>query len=286
MRSGLIGRDILASRSPWLHEQEARAQGLSLTYELFDFNVLGLSEHDLGPFLRRLRDQGYCGVNVTHPYKQIVMPVLDDLDEGAALVGAVNTVVLRGGRLVGYNTDMSGFRESFVQGLPGASLDHVLQLGAGGAGAAVACALLSLGTRQLEITDIHRERAEALVARLSTRFATSQVIARDISSRNMVGLSGVVNTTPIGMAAHPGTPVEASRLDSSMWVVDIVYFPLKTQLLQQARHRGCRVLDGSGMVVLQAAQAFHILTGLVPDAVRMGRSFLAFEPVAAESGAE
>jgi len=258
---------------------------VSLTYELFDFKVLGLAEDALGPFLRRLSEQGYCGVNVTHPYKQSVMSVLDDIDNGADLVGAVNTVVLRDGRLVGHNTDMPGFRESFVQGLPGASLERVLQLGAGGAGAAVACALLSLGTGQLEIADIRRERAESLAARLRPRFASAQVMVRDVASQETSGFSGLVNTTPIGMAGHPGSPIEESRLDPSMWVVDVVYFPLKTQLLRQARHRGCRVLDGSGMVVLQAAEAFRIMTALEPDALRMARSFRAFEPLVEESGA-
>ena len=273
MRSGLIGRDILASRSPWLHEQEARALGVSLTYELFDFKVLGLAEDALGPFLRRLRDQGYCGVNVTHPYKQSVIPVLDSADDSAILVGAVNTVVLRDGRLTGYNTDMPGFRDSFVRGLPGASLEHVLQLGAGGAGAAVACAILSLGATKLEIADIRRERAEELAARLRPRFPASEILVRDVAAHDTTGVTGIVNATPIGMAGHPGSPIEASRIDSSMWVVDVVYFPLETQLLRQARQRGCRVLDGSGMVILQAVQAFRILTGLVPDAMRMARSF-------------
>jgi shikimate dehydrogenase len=246
---------------------------MALTYELFDFTVLGLGEDDLGPFLRRLRDQGYCGVNVTHPYKQAVIPILDTVDGEALLVGAVNTVVLRDGRLAGHNTDMPGFRDSFERGLPGASLEHVLQLGAGGAGAAVACALLSLGAARLEIADIRRERAEELAARLGSRFPASRVIASDVAKYDTAGLSGVVNTTPVGMAGYPGTPIDVSRLDSSIWVVDVVYFPLETQLLQQARLRGCRTLDGSGMVIRQAAQAFQILTGRVPDATRMARSF-------------
>src|SRR5262245_18182330 len=116
LRSGLIGRDILASRSPWLHEQEARALGLELKYELFDFRVLGLAESDLGATLRRLSREGFCGVNVTYPFKAAVLPLLDSIDDGAVLVGAVNTVAMRDGRLVGYNTDMIGFRDSFARG--------------------------------------------------------------------------------------------------------------------------------------------------------------------------
>lgn len=246
---------------------------MALTYELFDFKELGLDEDALGPFLRRLRDEGYCGVNVTHPYKQSVMRELDGVDDGARLVGAVNTVALHDGRMSGYNTDMPGFRDSFVKGLPGASLERVLQLGAGGAGAAVACALLSLGATRLEIADIRRERAEALAAHLRPHFPASQVNVRDVGTQAKERFAGVVNTTPIGMASHPGVPLDVSWLDPSQWVVDVVYFPLETQLLRLAHERGCRVLNGSGMVIRQAALAFEILTGRAPDAQRMARSF-------------
>jgi shikimate dehydrogenase len=274
LRAGLIGRDILASRSPWLHEQEARALGMALKYELFDFKELGLAEEGLGAFLHRLREEGYCGVNVTHPFKQTVMPLLDEIDEGALLVGAVNTVSMRAGRLVGHNTDMPGFRDSFARGLPGASLTRVVQLGAGGAGAAVACALLSLGARQLEIADIRSDRAEALADRLEQHFPAAQILSTAPEALVTRDLAGIVNTTPIGMSAHRGTPIEVHRLDPASWVVDVVYFPLETQLLREARQRGCRVLDGSGMVVGQAALAFQILTGRSPDPERMALSFL------------
>src|SRR6185312_8180186 len=145
LRSGLIGRAILHSRSPWLHEQEARAQGLELDYELFDFSDRRWPDSALGRLLPELRDKGFAGVNVTYPFKQAVIPLLDDLAESAELVGAVNTIAMREGRLVGHNSDMQGFRESFLTGLPGAPVSKVLQMGAGGAGAAVASALLSMG---------------------------------------------------------------------------------------------------------------------------------------------
>ena len=273
LRSGLIGRDILASRSPWLHEQEARALGLELKYELFDFRVLGLAESDLGTTLRRLSRAGFCGVNVTYPFKTAVLPLLDSIDDGAMLVGAVNTVAMRDGRLVGYNTDMIGFRDSFARGLPGASLSRVLQLGAGGAGAAVASALLSLGARRIEIADVQTERAQALAERLRLRFKDADVVSTKVDALDTTGYSGVVNATPIGMASHPGSPLHASQLRADMWVVDVIYFPLETQLLRQARDAGCRVLNGSGMVIGQAALAFEIMTGLVADSQRMAHSF-------------
>jgi shikimate dehydrogenase len=273
LRSGLIGRDILASRSPWLHEQEARALGLELKYELFDFRVLGLAEADLRATLRRLSREGFCGVNVTYPFKAAVLPLLDSIDDGAVLVGAVNTVAMRDGRLIGYNTDMIGFRDSFARGLPGASLSRVLQLGAGGAGAAVASALLSLGAQRIEIADVQRERAKALAERLRLRFKEADVVSVAVDSLDTTGLSGVVNATPIGMASHPGSPLDSSQLRPDMWVVDVIYFPLETELLRQARDAGCRVLNGSGMVIGQAALAFEIMTGRVASQQRMAQSF-------------
>ncbi|MDB5717157.1 MAG: Shikimate dehydrogenase [Sphingomonas bacterium] len=273
--SGLLGRSILASRSPWLHEQEARAQGMTLRYELFDFDDRGWDDAALGEVLTDLAARGYAGLNVTYPFKQAILPLLDELAEGAQMVGAVNTVAMRDGRLIGHNTDMSGFRDSFRAGLPGAAVDRVLQLGAGGAGAAVANALLSLGTGSLEIADIDPGRSAALTAGLRQRYGADRVGARVPGDTSTDGVDGIVNTTPLGMAAHPEPPVETAKLRPEQWVADIVYFPLETQLLRAARAKGCRTLDGSGMVIAQAAAAFEIITGLVADRERMQRSFLA-----------
>ncbi len=274
LRSGLIGRAILASRSPWLHEQEAREQGLELTYELFDFTDRGLDDAELGPLLRRLVGEGFCGVNVTFPFKQAVMPLLDELAECAATVGAVNTVAMRDGRLIGYNTDKTGFQDSLAEGLPGAALERVLQLGAGGAGSAVANALLSLGVGQLEIADVDLARASELAERLCINHGADRAIARDITALDTAAIDGIVNTTPMGMASKPGMALAADLIAPRHWVADIVYFPLETELLRTARARGCRVLDGSGMVIGQAAMAFEIFTGHKADRQRMRQTFL------------
>jgi len=273
-RTGLIGRSILASRSPWLHEQEARAQGLELSYELFDFTQRELGDAELGPLLRRLADDGFCGVNITFPFKQAVIPLLDELAESAEMVGAVNTVEMRGGRLIGHNTDMTGFRTSLDLGLPGRAQGRVLQLGAGGAGAAVANALLSLGTGHLEIADMDRARAAALATKLTARFGEARVSALDLASIDTAAIDGIVNTTPMGMAANPASAITPELIEPRHWVADIVYFPLETEMLRIARSKGCRVLDGSGMVVAQAALAFEIFTGHAADTARMHRSFV------------
>jgi shikimate dehydrogenase len=273
LKTGLVGRAIKASRSPWLHEQEARAQGLALSYELFDFTERGLQDDQLGPLLRQLAADGYSGVNITYPFKQAVIPLLDDLAECARSVGAVNTVAMRGGRLTGYNTDKTGFEESLVEGLAGAELDVVLQLGAGGAGAAVANALLSLGTGKLEIADVDLDRAEQLAARLGEQYGASRVKACAIDALDTSAVQGIVNTTPMGMAARPEPALDCALLEPRHWVADIVYFPLETELLRQARAKGCRTLDGSGMVIGQAARAFEIMTGYKADKARMRASF-------------
>src|SRR4051794_23365285 len=135
---GLIGAGIGGSLSPALHEREAACLGLDYRYRVLDIDELGA---DAGELLERARAEGYAGVNVTHPCKQVVIEHLDELSPEAAALGAVNTVVLRDGRAVGHNTDLTGFAGSFARGLPDAAMGHVLLIGAGGAGAAVAHAL-------------------------------------------------------------------------------------------------------------------------------------------------
>ncbi|GGB23092.1 shikimate dehydrogenase (NADP(+)) [Sphingomonas metalli] len=274
IQSGLIGRSILASRSPWLHEEEARAQGLSLRYTLFDFTDRGWADDALAPTLDRLRAERFAGFNVTFPFKQAVMPLLDELADSARAVGAVNTVAIRDGRLIGHNTDMTGFRDALAAGLPGADRRAVLLLGAGGAGAAVASALLSLGAGELTIAEVDVSRAEALADHLRARgHAGGTIRACAVAALPIGDFTGIVNATPIGMAAHPGPPIDTHALRADQWVADIVYFPLETALLRAAAARGCATLDGSGMVIGQAAEAFRIITGHPADPTRMRARF-------------
>lgn len=275
LKSGLIGRSILHSRSPWLHEQEARALGLALRYELIDLTDRKLRDEDLPIVVAYLRDQGFAGFNITYPFKQQVIPLLDTLDENATTVGAVNTVAIRDGRLIGYNTDMSGFRQSIVDGLRGVSMSRVLQIGAGGAGAAVASALLSLGVARLDITDLDEGRLRGLTTMLEHRFGADRVCACRPGDLSTDRVDGIVNATPVGLASNPGLPIAASLIEPRHWVADIVYFPLETELLRVARSKACRTLDGSGMVVNQAAEAFEIITTVAADRGRMRTSFSA-----------
>ena len=269
---GLIGQSIQGSRSPQLHEEEARQQGLRCLYQLHDL-PLDTSAEQLSSLLAAMQAVGYAGCNVTHPFKQTVMACLDSLSDDAAAIGAVNTMLLRGGKRIGHNTDWWGFAQSFQQQWPQAPLKRVVQLGAGGAGAAVAHAILTLGCQQLTLHDADPARASALAARLNQRFGENRVVlATDVAAALAVA-DGLIQATPIGMQGHPGLPLPAEWLHSALWVADVIYFPRETALLQAANALGCATMNGGGMVVYQAAGAFRLFSGLTPDAQRMGQHF-------------
>ncbi|NRP72987.1 Quinate/shikimate dehydrogenase (NAD(+)) [Ensifer psoraleae] len=269
LKAGLIGAGIQASLTPAMHMAEGAAQGLDYEYELIDLNMLGASEKDLSRLLADAEKRGLAGVNITHPCKQAVIPHLDELAAEARSLGAVNTVVLKGGRRYGHNTDWWGFGESFRRGLPGADLSSVVQLGAGGAGVATAYAALSLGVRHLTVFDREPQRAPSLACMLSGYFPNAEIMAGTDLTEAMRAAAGLIHATPTGMAKYPGLPLDAELLERRHWVAEIVYFPLETALLKEARRRGCLTLDGGGMAVFQAVGAFRLFTGLEPDATRM-----------------
>ncbi|WP_330336757.1 shikimate dehydrogenase [Streptomyces sp. NBC_00557] len=271
---GLIGAGIGPSLSPALHQREADRQGLRYLYRLLDLDVLGRAPEAVGDLVRAARDLGYDGLNITHPCKQLVIDHLDALDPRAEALGAVNTVVFDGGRAVGHNTDVTGFAAAFARGLPDAPLERVVQLGAGGAGAAVAHAVLTLGAERVTIVDAAPERAAALAGSLVRHVGPGRAAAATLDRLPELlaeagGAGGLVHATPTGMAAHPGLPLPAGLLHPGLWVAEVVYRPLETELLKAARARGCAVLGGGGMAVFQAADAFRLFTGREPDSGRM-----------------
>ena len=270
---GLIGSGVSASLSPLLHEAEGRAQSHALVYRTIDFPAAGLDPAELAQMLRFASALGFDGLNVTHPFKARVVDHLDEIDRHVELLGAANTIVFRNGRRIGFNTDIVGFTDAFRRELAGARVESVLQLGAGGAGVAVAYALLELGVRALSIHDIAPDRSAALVAKLRSRFPDRSLSDASDAEAAALHADGVVNTTPVGMAGHPGTPLRPDAIAPSSWVADIVYFPRETQLLRAARARGCQTMNGGSMLVYQAAAAFSHFTGLEANAERMFKSF-------------
>ncbi|HEU0222008.1 MAG TPA: shikimate dehydrogenase [Paracoccaceae bacterium] len=273
---GLVGRGIGLSRTPRMHEVEGARLGLRHVYRLLDTDRMGATPPPLAEILRAAEICGFAGLNVTHPYKKEVLALLDELSDNARAIGAANTVVFRDGRRFGHNTDMWGFAESFRRGMEGAPRARVLLLGAGGAGCAVAHALLDCGVERLLIRDAHAPAAEALAEALAARYGAARVGVLAELGASLEGIDGIVNATPIGMADHPGLPLPAELLDPRLWVADIVYFPLETELLGTARAKGCRTLAGSGMALFQAVRAFELFTGLAPDSEAMRATFESF----------
>ncbi|WMT91493.1 shikimate dehydrogenase [Pelagibacterium sp. H642] len=268
---GLLGRGIGASLSPIMHRREGERLGLDYHYHLIDFDALGLGNDDLPEVIGILEQVGFTGLNVTHPFKQAVIAHLASLSEDAAAIGAVNTVLFRPEGRIGHNTDCWGFAESFRIGMPQVPRGRVLQVGAGGAGAAVAHALLELGVEDLAIFDLAAEKAQALAAQLARSGRSVHVVSD--TETVLTGVDGVVNTTPIGMEKYPGLPVDADRLDARQWVADIIYFPRITALIETAREKGCLTLPGSGMAIFQAVKAFELFTGQKPSRDGMTETF-------------
>ncbi|WP_339498568.1 shikimate dehydrogenase [Pseudomonas silesiensis] len=267
--AGLIGAGIQASRTPALHEHEGDAQGLRYLYRLIDLEPLKLDSSALPDLLLAAERMNFTGLNITFPCKQTIIPLLDELSPEARGIGAVNTVVLKDGKRIGHNTDCLGFAEGFRRGLQGVALERVVQMGAGGAGAAVAHALLSEGVQLLSIFDVDTRRAQSLANNLNQHFGAGRAVAGHDLPGTLAKADGLVNTTPMGMQKLPGTPVPVEMMRGELWVAEIVYFPLETELLRNARALGCRTLDGGNMAVFQAVKAFELFSGVVPDAQRM-----------------
>lgn len=266
---GLIGAGIQGSRTPRMHEQEAAAQGLQYVYRKIDLDQLTLGVEALPELLTAAERMGYTGLNITYPCKQAILPLLHELSDEARAIGAVNTVVLKHGKRTGYNTDCVGFAAGFRRALAQVTTDRAVQIGAGGAGAAVArAAIVELGIEQLTIFDLDAAKSMQLAAKFGPRAKHGENLPAAMAEAD-----GLIHCTPTGMSNLPGLPLPAKLLRPSHWVAEIVYVPLETDLVKIARGMGCRTADGSGMAVFQAAGAFKLFTGIEPDIDRMFRHF-------------
>jgi len=264
----LLGAPIARSASPAMHERAAAALGLHCHYQLIE--VAGAGREELKMLLEGVRRLGFAGINVTFPYKEAVIDLLDDLAPGAALIGAVNTVVVRDNRLTGHNTDTTGFARAIAQRVIASSHGAVALIGAGGVGKAIAFALAGLGVKELRIFDSEHAKATQLAAKLEGLAKASA--ARSVEDA-LRGVVGVVNASPVGMLPSFATPVPDSLLHSGLWVADAVYSPLWTPLLTAAQAKGCAVMTGRELAIYQAADAFELFTGLAPSTDEMGIAF-------------
>jgi shikimate dehydrogenase len=272
MLLGLIGAGIQQSLTPAMQEEEARHHGIRLHYQLIDLDGTPGSLDQLPALLTAARIMGFAGLNITYPCKQAVIPLLDALSPEARAMNAVNTVVVQDGRLVGHNTDGWGWAWGFRRALPEADLDCVVLLGAGGAGSAIAHAVLGQGARALRIVDQEPGRARALADLLAAQHASRVRVVADVAAA-LDGATGLIHATPMGMAKQPGLPLPAALLRPPLWVSEVVYSPIETALLQAARAAGCRTVDGGTMAVGQAVGAFGLFTGREADPARMEAHF-------------
>ena len=285
--SGLIGHGVGPSLTPELHEREAERQGLRYVYKVIDQPDGAVDPERLARLLGGAIELGFDGLNVTHPAKQAMVPLVDELSPEVAAIGALNTVLIRDGRTVGHNTDVSGFRRSFLDTLPDADRSRVVLVGAGGAGTAVAHALAELGVGRAP-----RRRPRPRAGLEAGGDASSTTAPRWSSCRRpRTGWRRRWPAPPAwstrarwGWSRIRVPRCRSTLLRPDLWVADIVYRPLATALLDSARAAGCTVLSGAGMAVHQAADAFELITGRVADRAAMLRDF--DELVAAESAAE
>jgi shikimate dehydrogenase len=256
-----------------LQEEEAKQHGLRLHYQLIDLTPAGVGNEALPGLITSARVMGFDGLNITFPCKQAVIPLLDELSDEAKAMGAVNTVVRQGDKLVGHNTDGPGWAWGFQRALPAADLSRVVLVGAGGAGAAVGYAALGLGVRELGVFDVDPSRAAALASQFTRLFPDRKTYQVQDLKAAMPLASGLIHATPVGMLASPGMPIDAALLRKDLWVSEVVYVPLETELLKAAKRAGCRVMDGGHMNVGQAVRGFKLFTGLDADPARMEAHF-------------
>lgn len=266
--AGLIGSPIAQSAAPAMHEQAAAALGIRCHYQLIE--VANADAAALRALLDGVRRLGFAGVNVTFPYKEAVVPLLDEMSPDARVIGAVNTVVVSGRRLTGHNTDSTGFARAAGDLVAGSKHGPVALIGAGGVGKAIAFALAKIGVAELHIFDVDRTRAERLAEQLGDGMKAR--LAGDIADA-LRGTVGMVNATPVGMLPDRGMAVPEALLHRDLWVADAVYTPLWTPLLLAAKARGASVMTGRDLAVYQAADAFELFTGLTPSVAVIGNAF-------------
>ena len=265
--TGLLGAPIAHSAAPAMHERAAEALEMRCHYQLIE--VAGATREEVKLLLEGVRRLGFAGINVTFPYKEVVVDLLDELSLGAKLIGAVNTIVVRDGRLIGHNTDTTGFARAASPRVK-SSAHAVALIGAGGVGKAIAFALASLGVPELRIFDNAAAKATQLAAQLEGRIRTR--VADSIEDA-LHGVAGVVNASPVGMLPSLDTPVPDQLLHAGLWVADAVYTPLWTPLLKAAKAKGATVMTGRELAIYAAADAFELFTGIVASADEMGIAF-------------
>ncbi|ALC81697.1 MULTISPECIES: shikimate dehydrogenase [Bacillus] len=262
---GLIGNPVSHSMSPDIHN--SAFQDLNLNYYYQAFHV---ENSDLADAIKGIKSLGIKGFNVTVPHKVSIMEYLDDVDESAKQLGAVNTVLHENGKLIGYNTDGNGFLQSIKPSLSKPlEKNSILVIGAGGAARAIYYTLSKFAPEKIDICNRTLEKAVYLIEHFGAGQRGEALTIQEAES-NLSEYDVIIQTTTIGM--HPDTaekPISLKMAKDNSLVCDIIYNPLKTALLKEAEAKGLQTLNGVGMLVEQAALSFHIWTGMKPNTEKM-----------------
>jgi shikimate dehydrogenase len=258
---GIFGYPIGHTLSPLMHKVAAEYHSLHLIYLAFS-----VKPADLPAALAGVKALGISGVNLTIPHKKAAIPLVDELSEEAKLIGAINTIVLTSGKLIGHNTDGQGFITSLEKDVSESPKGKtILLLGAGGGARAIAIHLALAGTKMIIIANRTLYRAQELASYLKDHSSRPSVCAipleKEVLSPYMEEAEIIINSTPIGMSSDDPLILSGERLRPQQLVCDIVYRPLNTPLLQAAKAKGCRTLDGLGMLIYQGALSFKLWTG-------------------------
>lgn len=259
LRLGLIGDNILESRSPELHRIAGRLSGLELTYDLL---IPARLRKDFDAVFDECRAKGMRGLNITYPYKERALARVARADPFIRALGSVNTVLFDPAGPVGHNTDYSGFiaawRGRFGENAPG----KVALVGAGGVGRAISFALATLGATEIRLIDRDAGRRDGLVRSLESAFGGRLVVeAADDVSVALAGADGAVNCTPMGMYGHPGSAVPVSALHGLHWAFDAVYTPVETEFMKDCVAAGIAFLSGYELFFHQGVDAFRLFAG-------------------------
>ncbi len=269
VKLGLIGDNITRSQSPRLHVLAGRLCGLDLSYERLIPALLGL---DFDAVFDRCAQEDYRGINITYPYKEVVVPRLSVPDPLTAKMGACNTVVFGDRRPIGHNTDFSGFasayRAAFGDGSPG----KVAIAGAGGVGKAIAFALARLGATELRLFDQDHRKAQELARVLSDPDMPMQVAVASSMDAAADTADGLVNCTPLGMSGFDGTAIDRKHMRSATWAFDAVYTPVRTEFLTLATAAGLSVMSGWELFFHQGVHAFRLFTGEEVDVAELRKA--------------
>jgi shikimate dehydrogenase len=272
-KAGVMGWPIGHSLSPQVHGFWLQHYELLGSYEAF-----AVSPEDLPAALHRMKANGLIGVNLTIPHKVAACEFVDTLDPAARRIGAVNLVTIGArGQLLGRNTDAYGFTQNILLSGFKPSSGIAFVLGAGGACRAALVALEDMGFTEICIANRTNEHAEKLAREFSTPQTQISVVAWKEVPHALAGIDLLVNATSLGMMGQPELTLSLEELPSSASVADIVYTPNKTSLLKRAKRRGCRTIDGLGMLLHQARPSFKAFFGCDPQVTEELRNYILLE---------